>query len=114
MSAMPSQHANRRQTDMQILFSRIALAAGVFITSCYGQARWDDASFKSASIGGVHLYGVSVFSGYSTLALPTGSAQQIVSPGLNDLGSDVVYGVEWALGWRRQRDQSSMSAHYSG
>ena len=99
---------------MRTIFLRIAFVAGIFIASCHGQARWDDVNFKTASIGGVHLYGVSVFSGYTTLALPTNSLQQVVTPGLTNLGGDTNYGAEWALGWRRSRDNSDISARYSG
>lgn len=46
------------------------IAAGMMFRPAYGQSAADQASFKNMSFGGIHLYGASVFSGYSTSAYP--------------------------------------------
>ena len=51
------------------------LAAGMLARSGYGQTLAEQSSFRSMSVRGVRLYGVSVFSGYSTSAYPGGLGQ---------------------------------------
>jgi hypothetical protein len=89
-------------------------AAGFLATACYGQERWDDVNFRSASIGGIHLYGVSVYSAYSTSATPYSGSSQLYSTAYQNLQSDVNYGVQWTAGWQRQREKSSVVVRYLG
>src|SRR5215475_7190185 len=39
---------------------------------CWSQGILEQVNLRSMSLGGFHLYGVSVFSGYSTSAYPQG------------------------------------------
>jgi hypothetical protein len=65
----------------------------------------------SASSQGVHLYGVSVFSGYYTgsgpLLLPV-SVQTPLNP-----GSDVAIGAAASFGWNRSGERSGIAVGYS-
>ena len=98
---------------MRYPFIRTILAAGSLAALCHAQDRWDQVDFKSASISGLHIYGVSVFSGYTSLSLPYNSLQ-VAIPDTSNLGSAITYGGELSLGWRRQREKSSFTALYSG
>src|SRR5215472_10000961 len=89
----------------------IALAA--LAPSMEGQSLFDQADFKNLSLGGIHLYGVSVFTGYSTSAYPLGSGQQLL-PGAAALGADTNYGVSVSLGGQYHRDRTNFSMLYSG
>ena len=88
------------------------LAAGMMARLGYGQSLADQTSFRSMSVGGIRLYGVSVFSGYSTSAYP-GSFGQL-QPGAGLLEASVSYGASASVGWQRHRDRSSFSMLYSG
>lgn len=97
---------------MRSLFQFGVLAAGMMVQSGYGQSLADQTSFKNMSLGGIHLYGVSVFSGYSTSAYPGGPGQFQADAGI--LGADVDYGASASLGWQHHRDRSNFSMLYSG
>jgi hypothetical protein len=92
---------------------QIALAA-IVITTCHCQERWDDVNFRSASIGGIHLYGVSFYTNYTTNATPTSLLLSQPVPAANQLQSDISYGVQWTLGWQRPRENSSVTVRYLG
>ena len=72
--------------------------------SGYGQSVVDKASFRTMSVGGIHLYGVSVFGGYSTSAYPGGLGQ--IPVGAGQLGADINYGVSTSLGWQYHRQRT--------
>lgn len=84
----------------------------LLVSPGYGQSVADQASFRNMTLGGIHLYGVSVFSGYSTSAYP-GSLGQIPA-GANTLGPDVNYGATASLGWKQHRQRWDFSLLYSG
>jgi hypothetical protein len=92
---------------------QLALAI-TLITACHGQERWDDVNFRSASIGGIHLYGVSVYTSYLSNATPASLLLTQPVASANRLQSDAGYGVQWTLGWQRQRDNSTLSVRYLG
>jgi hypothetical protein len=52
------------------LIARIAIAAGMTAGIVPAQSLLDQVNFRSASVGGFRLYGVSAFAGYSTTVLP--------------------------------------------
>src|SRR5258708_3577812 len=85
-----------------------AIAAGIMVPPGYGQSVADQASFRNMSLGGIHLYGVSVFSGYSTSAYPAGLG--ILPVGAGQLGGDTNFGGSASLGgqYHRQRTDFSM------
>jgi hypothetical protein len=78
----------------------------------YGQERWDDVNFRSASIGGIHLYGVSIYTAYSSNATPPSLLQSQTA--LNQFGRDASYGAQWTLGWQRPKETSNVSIRYLG
>ena len=56
---------------MHKLFSYVVMAASMAVPSeVLGQSLLDQVNFKTGSLGGMHLYGASVYSGYSTSAYP--------------------------------------------
>ncbi len=92
----------------------IAIAIGMLLPTCQGQSLFDQANLSSSTLGGVHLYGVSVFSGYSTSAYPQAGLGQLGNPSLSALGPDETYGASATLGWQRHREQTNLSITYSG
>jgi hypothetical protein len=92
----------------------IAIAIGMLVPTCQGQSLFDQANFSGSTLGGVRLYGTSVFSGYSTSAYPQAGLGQASSPGLAALGSDETYGASATLGWQRHREKTNLSIMYSG
>jgi hypothetical protein len=88
------------------------IAAGMMFRPAYGQSVADQASFRNMSIGGIHLYGASVFGGYSTSAYPVGLG---ISPvGVGQLGGDTNFGGSASLGWQYHRQRWNFSMMYSG
>jgi hypothetical protein len=92
----------------------IAIAIGMLVPACQGQSLFDEANFSGSTLGGIRLYGTSVFSGYSTSAYPQAGLGQIANPGVAALGSDETYGASATLGWQRHREQSNLSIRYFG
>jgi hypothetical protein len=79
-----------------------------------GQQLLDEVNFRQGQFGGVRLYGVSVFSGYSSSAYPVNGSGGIVAPGSSALGSDVTYGATASVGWQHHRNRTDLSVLYSG
>jgi hypothetical protein len=92
----------------------ILIPVSILIPVCHAQGLLDEVNFKSAQIGGIRLYGVSVFGGYSTSAIPQGGIGQLGNTGLGLLGPDVNYGATASLGWQRHRERTNLSILYSG
>lgn len=86
----------------------IAIAAGMLGGTC--QAQVFDASEASAALEGFRLYGVSVFSGYSSSAFPDANLNPV--PGAGKLNSTVNYGASASAGWQRNRGKTSVSLRY--
>jgi hypothetical protein len=91
------------------------IALGLMTPASRGQSIFDEVSFRTMSVGGIHLYGVSVFSGYSTSASasPNGYEQlpSIGSGGL--LGADVNYGASASVGGQYHRGRTNFSILYT-
>src|ERR1700694_3508439 len=101
-------------TEMRMfrLLSRIAIATGMMAGILPAQSLIDQVNFRRVSVGGFRLYGVSVFSGYSTSALPPGSGS--ISPtGLQELGGSVNYGASASFGWQHHRKATDFLLLYS-
>src|SRR5581483_1405832 len=90
----------------------IFFAAGIGVLACPAQDSWDAVNFRSAQVEGLKLYGVSVYSSYSTLGFPGVSLQQLSSA--QNVGGDWNYGSQWTAGWQRLRDRTSFSVLYNG
>jgi hypothetical protein len=90
------------------------IIAGLITGVCYGQSLFDQIDVKNASIGGFHLYGVSVFSQYTTSVYPFGGISLNQSSGIPALGGDIGYGVSATAGWQRHREKTNLSIRYSG
>ena len=69
---------------MRKLLRYAVIAAGIAIPQRVpGQSLLDQVNFKSATLGGVRLYGVSVYSGYLSSAYPlSGGLASASLPGL--------------------------------
>lgn len=85
----------------------VAIVTGVFGPACSGQSLLDRVNFLSADTGGVRLYGVSAFSGYTT------SADPAVGIGGAGIGRSVVYGGSASLGWHYNRQRTAFSMQYN-
>jgi len=79
-----------------------------------GQSLLDQVSLRSMSLGGLHLYGASVFSGYSTSVYPQGGFASFGNSQFNALGGDTDYGASFAAGWRHSGPRTSLSVGYTG
>lgn len=78
---------------------------------CRGQSLQDMVNFKAAKVGGVQLYNVSTFGGYSTsAALPGG----LTGIGANLLGPDFNYGASVATGWQHHGKRTHTAVMYAG
>jgi len=92
-------------------YAAFTLAAGYSI--CYGQDRWDALTARTSKLRGLHLYGVSVYYGYSTFSGPLANLEQLVPVNLN-IGSDMNYGTQWGLGWHHEAAKTMASISYTG
>jgi hypothetical protein len=115
---------------MRKLLRYAVIAAGIAIPQRVpGQSLLDQVNFKSATLGGVRLYGVSVYSGYLSSAYPlSGGLASASLPGLAStplpssaplpemqaLGADENYGVQASLGWQHHAERSDFALLYSG
>jgi hypothetical protein len=91
--------------------------AGLFVSSCGAQELLDEINFRTGGLVGVHLVGVSVFSGYSTSAYPQAGLNLSASPStgnLGNLGGDGSYGATASVGWQWHREKTAVSILYSG
>jgi hypothetical protein len=95
------------------MVARIAMAAGMVAVAGDAQSLMDQVNFKSVAVGGFRLYGVSVFTGYSTTPLPLGLGQAAPA-GSQDLGPSINYGVSASFGWQFHREKTNLSVLYSG
>jgi hypothetical protein len=93
-------------------FFRCLGLACTAVLACYGQERWDVVDFKTAELGGLRIYGVSVNSGYSSFSGPLSTSNQIV-PVNSSIGSDLSYGAQLSAGWRHQAGKNSISISYN-
>jgi hypothetical protein len=91
----------------------IAMAIAVPHLQC--QSLLDQVNFKSGTLGGLRLYGASVYSGYSSSAYPlSGGLPSASTSSLQAVGPDVNYGVSASLGWQHHRDRTIFSLLYTG
>jgi hypothetical protein len=90
----------------------LAFAAGMLVPACHAQLVPDPLNPISSAPDGLHIYEVSIFSGYSTSAFPFGGGG---IPTGNDaaLNSDVNYGASASVGWQHHRERTSFSVRYS-
>src|SRR5262249_50559952 len=79
-----------------------------------GQSLLDQVNFKSGSVGGLHLNGIGIYSGYSTSIFPLSSGFGVPPPGFQSIGGDIDYGVNFSLGWQHHRGRTNFSLLYSG
>ena len=100
------------EIKMSRRLAHIAIATGMTAGIIPAQSLLDQVNFRSASVGGFRLYGVSAFTGYSTSVLPVGSGQ-IVTPGLKELGGSANYGASASFGWQHHRRATDFSLLYS-
>jgi len=102
---------------MRHLFSHIMILSGLAMSAetLLAQSLVDQVNFKSGTLGGLHLYGISVYSGYSSSAYPLNSGLATTPlPGAENLGPDANYGVQATVGWRHQGPRTHFELMYSG
>jgi hypothetical protein len=100
------------EVRMRRLLAHIAIATVMMVGIGDAQSLSDQVNFRSASVGGFRLYGVSIYSGYSTSALPLGLGQ-IAPAGLQELGGSANYGASASFGWQLRRQRTNFSLLYS-
>lgn len=99
-----------------IAIEAILLGTTLLAPLCQSQSLTGQVDSKSVQVGGVHLYEVSVFTGYFSSAYPLTSGAgfaQLSTPGLT-LGAEMNYGAAATLGLQRHRERSNFSLTYSG
>lgn len=97
---------------MRELFRILAIASAMAVPQgLIAQPLTDQVNFKSGTIGGVHLYGISIYSGYLSSAYPLAAGSVA---GAGTLGPDVSYGAQASMGWQRHAERTSVSLMYSG
>jgi len=75
----------------------------------------DRLASQNFEVGGLRFYGLTVFAGYSTSALPLSQAGAALgSPGAATLGPDENYGFSATLGWQIHHQRTDLSVLYSG
>jgi hypothetical protein len=89
----------------------IAIATGALAGIIPAQSLTDQVNFKSGSVGGFQLNGVSVYSGYSTSASPAGFGQTAAAGA--QLGASFDYGANASFGWQHHRQGTDLSVMYS-
>src|SRR5689334_14529140 len=96
-------------------FRFIAVAAAMTVSpGLIAQPLTDQVNFKSGTIGGVHLYNVSLYSGYVSSAYPLNSGIPTAPvAGASTLGPDINYGTQATVGWQRHRKRTNFSIMYS-
>ena len=97
---------------MRRLLAHIAIATGMMTGVGDAQSLVDQVDFRSASVGGFRLNGVSIYSGYSTSALPLGLAQTAPA-GTQELGGSTIYGASASFGWQPHGRGTNFSVLYS-
>jgi hypothetical protein len=100
------------EVRMRRLLAAIAIATVMMVGTGDAQSLADEVSFKSSAADGFRLYGVSIYSGYSTSALPIGLGQAAVA-GAQELGGSINYGASASFGFQHQRQRMSFSMMYS-
>src|SRR5437879_12638852 len=98
---------------MRVVLIVGVIAAGMMLRPAYGQSAADQATFRSMSPGGIHLYGASVFSGYSTSAYPAAGLNNL-PVGVGQLGGDTNVGGSVSLGGQYHRERWDFSMLYTG
>jgi hypothetical protein len=98
---------------MRKVLESILIAAVLIVPVCSGQEFLDEVNSRASQLSGIHLIGVSVFSGYSTSAYPqAGFATGTL--GTASLGGDTSFGASASAGWLHQSDGTSLSVLYTG
>ncbi|HUB82483.1 MAG TPA: hypothetical protein VMB03_26985 [Bryobacteraceae bacterium] len=98
---------------MRRIVELILIAGGTMVSICSGQPLMDQVNFESGQLGGgLHIIGVSVFSGYSTSAYP--QAGYIFPGSAAGLGGDENYGATFSVGWQNHGQNGELSVLYSG
>jgi hypothetical protein len=90
------------------------IAGCVFVRLSSAQEFLDEVNFKAQELGGIHLVGISVYSGYSSNALPqVGYSVGSTAQG-GGLGGDESYGATASLAWQLRREKTNASILYTG
>src|SRR5260370_4915601 len=96
------------EIKLRRLLAYFAIATGMTAGIVPAQSLLDQVNFRSASVGGFGLYGVSIYSGYSTSVLPIGLGQT-ASASVRELGGSANYGASASFGWQHHRQATNFS-----
>ena len=88
----------------------VALTAGIY--PCLAQVTGAPVNLGNGEVVGLHIYDVSIYSGYSTMAYPMAVTQ--ILPGQAGLQGDVNYGGSASVGWHRHRRKTDFGVTYTG
>jgi hypothetical protein len=101
-----------REIKMCRLLAHMAIVTGMTAGIGPAQSLLDEVNFKGSAVEGVRLYGVSIYSGYSTSALPIELGQTALA-GAQELAGSANYGASASVGWQRHRRGTNLSMLYS-
>jgi hypothetical protein len=92
------------------------LAVCVFNPVLFGQDSdlTGDSELKIEIPRGIHIYNITVYSGYMTNAYPTAGIALNLSSGFGKVGPDENYGAQIQVGWQHHHGRTDVSAVYSG
>ena len=98
---------------MRRMLGSTVIVAALMAPVCRGQSMQDMMNFKGAQVGGVRLYNLSVFGGYSSsAAAPWLGSITSTSPGA--LAPDINYGAAAVAGWQHHGERTNAAVMYSG
>jgi hypothetical protein len=96
---------------MRRIIGFMVIMAGLAAPVLEAQSLEDQVNFKSGTLAGLHLNGVSVYSGYSTYPLVNGLSSGAAPGGF---APDANYGASVSVSWQHHREKTDFSMMYSG
>lgn len=102
-----------RVKAMSKVFACLLIVAAVLTRPATGQGFSDLVNFKGNAHNGIGIYGVSVFTGYSSSFYPANSLN-LGSLAASGLHGDVSYGASASVGWQHHRRGTDITVLYSG
>jgi hypothetical protein len=96
------------------VFNVVLFAGCVCVRLAGAQELLDEVNFRANQLAGIHLVGISVYSGYSSNALPQSGYSLTSSGNVGNLGADYSYGGSASLGWQLHREKTNAAIMYTG
>lgn len=105
---------NERKSLMARVLACLMIGAVLTAVSGFGQSVAGESNSTPPLPRGLHIYNVSVYAGYSSLAYPLTGIATNYSSQIEGLGPDVNYGGSATIGWQRHSLNSNLSITYTG